>query len=491
MRVGIISVIHESNTFIHTPTTIDLFRRDALLTGQAVTDLFQGGRHEISGFLEGLDEAGIEAVPLFYASTPPLGRITQDTCETLIGLMFERLDGAGPLDGMLVAPHGANAGEGHDYHDLDGFWLTRLRETVGPDLPIICTIDPHANLSPRMIAACDATIAYRSNPHLDQKLRGLEAVALMARTLHGEIRPTQAASFPPVAIGIERQSTTSPPCLPMYDLADICLKNPGVLSNSIVLGFPYADVEEMGSAFIAVTDHNPDLAQQIVDDMAQYLVDHRSDFIGEFISIEDAVDMAIQIPGPVCLLDMGDNVGGGSAADGTLIAHEIHKRGGPNTFICLYDPVAVDQVVTAGVGSRLMLKMGGRVDDEHGPPLEASVRVRSIHDGRFTESEIRHGGQTAFDMGITAVVGTDTGLTISLTSLRTVPVSLGVMTSLGLNPADFQIIIAKGVHAPVAAYAPVCDRLIRVDTPGSTTADMRRFSYAYRKKPLYPFEEIE
>jgi microcystin degradation protein MlrC len=94
-------------------------------------------------------------------------------------------------------------------------------------------------------------------------------------------------------------------------------------------------------------------------------------------------------------------------------------------------------------------------------------------------------------MGITAVVGTDTGLTISLTSLRTVPVSLGVMTSLGLNPADFQIIIAKGVHAPVAAYAPVCDRLIRVDTPGSTTADMRRFSYAYRKKPLYPFEEIE
>jgi microcystin degradation protein MlrC len=225
--------------------------------------------------------------------------------------------------------------------------------------------------------------------------------------------------------------------------------------------------------------------------MAQYLVDHRSDFIGEFISIEDAVDMAIQIPGPVCLLDMGDNVGGGSAADGTLIAHEIHKRGGPNTFVCLYDPVAVDQVVNAGVGSRLMLKMGGRVDDEHGPPLEASVRVRSIHDGRFTESEIRHGGQTAFDMGITAVVGTDTGLTISLTSLRTVPVSLGVMTSLGLNPADFQIIIAKGVHAPVAAYAPVCDRLIRVDTPGSTTADMRRFSYAYRKKPLYPFEEIE
>lgn len=488
MRVGIISLIHESNTFIHTPTTIDLFERDALLTGQAVDDLFQGAHHEVSGFLAGLDEAGLEAVPLFYASTPPSGRITQDTCETLIRIMFEQLEDAGPLDGMLVAPHGANAGEGNDYRDLDGFWLTRLRETVGPDMPVICTIDPHANLSPRMIAACNATIAYRSNPHLDQKLRGLEAAALMARTLQGEIRPTQAAAFPPVAIGIERQATTAPPCLPMYELADKWLAKEQVLSNSIVLGFPYADVEEMGSAFIAVTDNNPELAQQVANDMARYLENHQSAFVGEFIAIKEAVDSAVQGPGPVCLLDMGDNVGGGSAADGTLIAHEIHTRGGPNTFVCLYDPIAVDQVITAGVGSRMTLTMGGRMDDDHGPPLEASVRVRSIHDGCFTESEVRHGGATAFDMGITAVVVTDTGLTVSLTSYRTVPFSLGMITSLGLNPNDFQIIIAKGVHAPVAAYAPVCDGLIRVDTPGSTAADMRQFSYKYRRKPLYPFE---
>ena len=214
MRVGILSLIHESNTFSHTPTTLDLFRRDGILTGEAVADHFRSGFHEISGFLEGLDDAGIDAVPLFYASTPPSGRITQDTCDALIEMMFAQLAGAGPLDGLLVAPHGANAGEGADYHDLDGCWLTRLRGEVGPDLPVICTIDPHANLSPRMVAACDATIAYRTNPHLDQKQRGLEAAALMARTLRGEVRPVQAAAFPPVAIGIERQDTSSPPCRP-------------------------------------------------------------------------------------------------------------------------------------------------------------------------------------------------------------------------------------------------------------------------------------
>ena len=488
MRVGILSLIHESNTFIHTPTTLDLFQRDGLLTGDAVTDHFQGGFHEISGFLEGLDDACIDAVPLFYASTSPSGRITRDTCDALIGLMFEQLAGAGRLDGLLVAPHGANAGEGADYHDLDGFWLSRLRNEVGPDLPIICTIDPHANLSRRMVSACDATIAYRTNPHLDQKQRGLEAASLMARTLRGEVRPVQAAAFPAVAIGIERQHTSSPPCLPLYERADAWLDETGVLSDSIVLGFPYADVQEMGSAFIAVTDGDVELAQRIADALAGYLVEHRDEFVGEFISIPDAVDAALGSEGPVCLLDMGDNVGGGSAADGTLIAHELLDRGGAAAFLCLYDPESVEQAVAAGVGGRLTLSMGGKTDDRHGPPIRTEVRVVGIHEGRFTESAVRHGGKTAFNMGLTAVVATDNGLTVSLTSLRTVPVSLGVMTSIGLDPADFQVLIAKGVHAPTAAYAPVSKRLIRVDTPGATTADMRRFTYRYRRRPLYPFE---
>ena len=489
MRVGILSLIHESNTFSNTPTTLDLFRRDGILEGEAVARHFRGGFHEISGFLEGLDDARIDAAPLFFASTPPSGRITKDTCDALMAMMFEQLAGAGPLDGLLVAPHGANAGEGADYHDLDGCWLSRLRREVGPDLPIICTIDPHANLSRRMISACDATIAYRTNPHLDQKQRGLEAASLMARTLRGEVRPVQAAAFPPVAIGIERQDTSSPPCLPLYERADAWLKEEGVLSDSIVLGFPYADVPEMGSAFIAATDGDPDLAQRIADDLAGYLVAHREEFVGEFVSIPDAVDAALDGESPVCLLDMGDNVGGGSAADGTLIAHELLGRGAVKAFLCLYDPGSVVQAVSAGVGGRLTLDMGGKTDDRHGPPIRAEVRVLGIHEGRFTESEVRHGGRTAFDMGRTAVVATDSGLTVSLTSLRTVPVSLGMMTGVGLDPAGFQVLIAKGVHAPTAAYAPVSKRLIRVDTPGATTADMRRFTYRYRRRPLYPFEE--
>ena len=437
-----------------------------------------------------LESAGIDALPIFLAATTPSGRITRETCEELMQMMFEQVEAVGDIDGYLVAPHGANSGEGDEYRDLDGHWLSRLREVVGSEKPIICTIDPHANLSPRMVAACDATIAYRSNPHLDQKQRGLEAAALMVRTLKGEVKPVQAGAFPPVGINIERQSTFAPPCLPMYELADEMLKETGVLSNSVVLGFPYADVEEMGSAFVVVTDGDMDRAQVLANRLADYLYAHRAEFVGEYIAVPNAVDMAVEQKGPVCLLDMGDNVGGGSAGDGTEILHELHRRGNTTGFVCIFDPESQERARDAGVGNRVVLDIGGKTDELHGASLNAEVRVRSLHAGKFQESEVRHGGRTAFDMGPTAIVETDTGIAISLTSRRVVPVSLGLMTSCDLDPAAFQVVVAKGVHAPVAAYEPVCTALIRVDTPGATAADMRGFEYEFRREPMYPFEEI-
>ena len=490
MRIGIVSLIHESNTFAVTPTTMASFRRDSLLVGEAVRGVFEGGLHQITGFLEGLVEADVEAVPIFHASTSPSGTITKETCEELFEMMFEALKKTGPLDGYLVSPHGANAGEGADYRDLDGFWLAKLRAEVGAEVPIICVIDPHANLSERMVEACDATIAYRSNPHLDQKERGREAVDLIVRTLRGEIRPVQRAAFPTFGINIERQGTTLWPCLPLYELANGQLSQSGVLSNSVVLGFPYSDGEEMGSSAVVVTDNDPELAQRLADELVAYMLEHRDEFVGEYITVAEAVEQAVDAEGPICLLDMGDNVGGGSAADSTLIAHEIHRRGDTTGHVCLFDQASQDQAREAGAGARLTLAMGGKTDDRHGEPLVAEVVVKSLHEGTFEETEIRHGGYTHFDMGPTAVVVTDTGLTISLTSRRTVPVSLGVVTSIGLDPADFQILVAKGVHAPVAAYEPVCTQLIRVNTTGATAADMRTFEYEYRRRPMYPFEDI-
>jgi microcystin degradation protein MlrC len=130
-----------------------------------------------------------------------------------------------------------------------------------------------------------------------------------------------------------------------------------------------------------------------------------------------------------------------------------------------------------------------RVSSLREAPWQATVR--SFHEGKFIETEVRHYGMTHFDMGLTALVETDRGLLVQLTSRRVYPTSLRQLTSCGIEPRSFQILVAKGVHAPVAAYAPVCQRLIRVNTPGVTCADMRQLAYAHRRRPLFPFEEID
>src|SRR5437016_1410543 len=209
MRVGVISLQHESNTFIAAPTTLEDFRQKTLLTGHEIIERFRGGYHEISGFIEGLEQARIDLIPIFTAAATPGGTITIDAYDALLAMMLEALNGAGKLDGVLVAPHGAAVSESQP--DMDGHWLSRLREIVGLKIPIIGTLDPHANVSQKMIDACDALIAYRSNPHLDQKARGIEAATMMARTLRGEIRPVVAAALPPVSINIERQLTSASP----------------------------------------------------------------------------------------------------------------------------------------------------------------------------------------------------------------------------------------------------------------------------------------
>ena len=490
MRIGILSLVHESNTFLASPTTLDLFRRDILLSGDAIRLLRENGVHEISGFFQGLKKHGATPVPLFYASTWPSGTITHDTCTSLMDMMFKEVHNAGPLDGYLVAAHGANAGQGPVFRDLDGYLLSRLRQFAGPHTPIICVMDPHGNLSPLMVASADACIAYRTNPHIDQFARGLEAVELLVKTLRRQAVPTQAGAFPPVAINIERQNTTEPHCAGLYALADAQLKIPGVLSNSILFGFPYSDVEKMGSSFIVVTDNNKPLAQSLADELAQYLIDHRQDFVGQFLSVADAVTAAINTQGAVGLLDMGDNVGAGSAADGTLLAQELHRRS-VNSFVIIYDPEACLKAIAAGPGATLEnLPIGGKTDSLHGPTLNLTVKVQAIHNGKFKESGVVHGGQTDYDMGQLATVTTTSGLTIALTQRRVVPVSAGTITSLGLDPRSFKAIVAKGVQSPVPALKPYCSRLIRVNTPGVTTADMTTLTYQHRRKPLFPFEEL-
>ena len=487
-RVGIIGLLQESNTFIEGKTNLEHFKEDLFLTGEAVRETMSDAPHEVGGFFEGLNSEDIDAVPIFLARAIPYGVIEAQSFDSLLTTMLNELQKAGPLDGILAAPHGATVAENQS--DADGYWLNAVRKAIGSGIPIIATIDPHANLSPAMVEATDAIIAYSTNPHLDQRETGLKAAKLMSQTQKGEVCPVQSAAFPPLAINIQSQDTSQAPLSDFYLKANELAQHPDVLSHSIVLGFPYADVSEMGSSVIVVTNKNPHLAKEKADKIGDAMWEVRESFEPSFKTPEIAVKTALETADfPTVLLDMGDNVGGGSSADGTILLKELHKQKASRSFVCLYDQEAVNKSMQAGFDTTVELTIGGKSDSMHGTPFTGSFRVLSNHQGTFSETEARHGGFKDYDQGQTAVVETtDTKITVMLTSKRVPPFSLNQITAFGLIPQDFNIIVAKGVIAPLAAYRPIAQAFIHVDTPGVTQADMKQLRYSNRRNPMFPFE---
>lgn len=487
MRVGIIALLHESNTFLKRKTVLQDFSNDLLLLAESVREQLAGADHEVGGFFAGLEEAGIEAVPIFAARAYPSGVIEAATFRELEKRMLTALAEAGSLDGVLAAPHGATVAENHA--DADGRWLSQVRKAIGERAPLIATIDPHANLSQQMVSATNAIVAYRTNPHLDQKETGKRAARLMSQTLRREVQPMQAASFPPLAINIQSQNTGKQPLQHVYAAAAKICDQPNVLSQSIVLGFPYADVAELGSSAVVVTDNNPDLAQQLADEIGDMIWRKRDAFEPEFTRVEKAIECVANAENRTLLLDMGDNVGGGSPADSTVILHELERRRITPSFVCLYDPESVHAAAKIGAGNSVTLALGGKTDLQHGEPLSSKCRVLSLSDGRFSEAETRHGGFQNFDQGRTAIVQTTAGVTVMLTSRRMPPFSARQLTSCELDPRKFRVLVAKGVIAPLAAYGRFCDQVIHVNTPGVTCADMTQLPFQNRRRPLFPFEQ--
>jgi len=488
-RIGLIGFRHESNTFIPEATTYEHFRSDCLFEGDAFLEKMSGTHHETAGFISRLkaDVDEIEIVPILFARAMPYGTICASAYEKITSRIIELLSAALPLDGLLLAPHGATVSQ--DYRDADGHWMSMVRNVVGSDVPIVATLDPHGNLSKKMAVACNAVVSYRSNPHLDQFQVGVEAANLLIDTLRGDIQPTMAIATPAIAINIQKQESTVPPCLPLYQLLDSQLAVEGVLSNSIMLGFPYADVAEMGSAFIVVTNNDLDLAERCATELTDFLDTHRDGFKAELEPMETTLEQSSQLEGPICLLDMGDNTGGGSPADSTILLHACDKLGLHNMFVCIYDPAVVVQASESEIGDLLSISVGGKTDNDHGEPWCGEVKLGGLYDGKFHEPQPRHGGATHCDQGATAVLRHESGITIMVTSRRQPPFSLKQLTTFDVDPADFHILIVKGVNAPIAAYEPVCEHLLRVNTAGATTADMDQLNYQHRRRPMFPFED--
>jgi microcystin degradation protein MlrC len=245
----------------------------------------------------------------------------------------------------------------------------------------------------------------------------------------------------------------------------------------------------MGPAVIVVADGDAALARRVADRLSAELWEAREQFTPRLPGPEEAVAQALRAERkPAVLVDTGDNVGGGSAGDGTVLLAELLRQGATGVVACLYAPEAVRRCQAAGILGRLELTVGGQVDRLHGEPLRLAGVVRRLHEGTYVEPEVRHGGQRVQRMGPTALFETPGDNLLVLTTYRHPPFSLGALTCLGIEPSRRRVLIVKAAIAYRAAYGPVAGTIVEADTPGLTAVDPRRFTYR-QARALYPLSE--
>ena len=481
--IAIGGIMHESNTFSDTRTDYGAFSQTF---ARYLMNAWGETHHEMGGFIQGATEYGYTVYPTLMTSATPAGRVTDDAFDRFTEMLIQHLKAAPKHEGLLLALHGAMVVE--SYPDGDGEVLRRLREAFGRDLPIVVTLDQHANVSEQMVAESTALVIYKTTPHIDQRQRGLQAAELMMRILRDEVTPTQALAKPPMLLNILYHNTNVPPMEPILTAAKQLETRPDVLVANVAAGYPYADVYEVGPSFVVVTDDNPQLAQTEAERLSDMLWNVHKQLTLDLPDAAQAVTQAVASEQhPIILVEMGDNIGGGSPGDSTFVLAELQRQGASGFVVILCDPEGVQTCVQAGIGAEVALDVGGKADNLHGDPVSIQGKVRLIHDGRYEETEPRHGGQRHHNQGLTAVIAVGDSLVV-LTSRRQTPFSLQQLLSLGIEPTEMRMIVVKAAVAFRAAYEPIAGRIIEVDTPGLTAVNPLHFEYHNVRRPLFPLD---
>ncbi len=488
-RIAVGGILHESNTFCPQLTGLDAFNGRATCRNHEVEAEFGAAAHEVGGFFAGAREHSLQLVPTLVANATPSGTVADEAFEALVGELIERVQGAGRIDGLLLALHGAMVTQSH--HDADAEVLRRIRRKMGPEVPIVVTHDAHANVAPEEIELCSALVIYKEVPHVDQRERGRQAARIMSRIVRDGTRPGQAIEKPPMLYNILFHDTTKPPMLPLVtELKRLEREDSRILAASAAVGYQYADVPQMGPSIVVVTDGDSGLARQESRRLAGLMWEHRHEMVIDLPDAHEAVRRALRSDQlPVVLVDLGDNIGGGSAGDGTVLLAELVRQGVSGFAVAINDPKAVERAFRIGVGGPFDADIGGKRDSLHGGPVRISGRVKLLYDGKYIETAARHGGMRYLDQGATAVleIGDSSQRDPSfvlLNSKRHPPFSLGQLTSAGIQPEQLRVIVVKAAVAFRAAYEPVAGMIIPVDTQGLTAVNPRRFTYARAGREL-------
>lgn len=467
---------HETNAFCPAPADMQAYRNCVFKVGrEEVLESQRGVGTEVGAFLQVFEaREDVEIVPVLVLNATPSGPVTAEVYDFVTEAVTKALREQGPFDAVLIGYHGAMVADGHS--DGEGDMLEKIRQIVGPDVPIMASMDLHANVTEKMARNATALVPYKEYPHIDDFETGLVTAQMMEETLDGKLKPVMAYRYIPFLLPLF--PTAYPQMRPLYELAGKLEQEPGARCVRFSHGFFMADIENMGMAVMAVADGDQALADRLADELAAAIEAAIPTLQMSYPTLDEALDRAL-LPGegPVVLADASDNPGAGGLGDSTHILRRILERGITGAAVAtICDPASAQACAKAGVGASVDLKLGGWSDPAYsGGPLTVTAYVKLLSDGEYRfKGKMAHGSLARH--GLTALVEL-AGNLVLITSTPKQPLDLEVFRAHGIAPETQKILVTKSAIHYRADYGTVAREMIALSLPGYAVPTPESFTY--------------
>lgn len=482
---------HETNTFSRRPADLAAFRDRFCLLDAADAITARGDANtELAGFLDVARAQGWDVVHALSAAAQPSGRVTREAFEALGGAIVQAAERhLAELDGILLGLHGAMVTE--DCEDGEGELLRRLRQVVGPELPIAVTLDLHANATVQMCALADIVVSYKTYPHVDMRLAGRQAAEILGRAMAGEIRPKTLRVHLPMLDEANGGRTDRGPMIGWLARARDHEGRPDVYAVSINSGFGNADIAEVGPTVLVTAEGDPEAHRAFAEGLAGDIWAARFEVFNSYLTVEEAAAQAASWSGkagPLVVADYADNPGGGGYGDSTALMAALLAAGVEDAcYGPLVDREAAAELHRHSIGDKVTLALGGKTDPRFGGgPLSLTGEILHLSDGVFTGDGPMAGGLT-LSFGPSAVLRVD-GIEILVVSVPAQMLDLQQFRAFGIDPAARRVVALKSMQHFRAAFEPIAGDVILCDSGALCTLDLSKLPYERVPRPIYPLD---
>jgi microcystin degradation protein MlrC len=473
-RIAVGGFLHETNTFAPTKATYDDFVHGggwpAMAQGADVLKTMRNINVGLAGFVEQAEAHGWDIVPTISCGASPSAHVTRDAFERIVKVMVEGIKAAGPLDAVYLDLHGAMVTEHLD--DGEGEILKRVRQAIGKDLPLVASLDLHANVTPEMVEHAGALIAYRTYPHVDMADTGRAAARHLALLLGTKQRYAKAFRQLPFLIPISWQCTNDQPTKGIYQKLT-ALESDAVPTLSFAPGFPAADFPHCGPSVFAYGKTQAD-ADAAADAMAKLIIGHENDFDGRIFTPDEgvryAMELATRASKPIIIADTQDNPGAGGDSDTTGMLRALVRNNAKRAAIgVIYDPQSAKAAHAAGVGATVTLALGGKSGIPDDAPYKETFIVEKLSDGQFVAPGPYYGGRD-MDMGPSAALRIG-DVRVVVSSHKAQLADQSMYRYVGIEPTEQAILVNKSSVHFRADFEPIAEKLIICAAPGAMPAD--------------------